>query len=195
MAPDELRVIRVDRDRPPEAAVTDPASVTTDRLTNVAGIAVHYEDSGVRRLSFGSTESSIPAPKLMLCDDHSDTWSHGLDCYASGFHELATWSSVLVSDRGSLMSSCMLTGNIGQSTVRAEWRVYAATPYIELRLDVDWNEQHKLLMLSWPTPSEVMARVDGTMGGCIERPINEREYPLRDWVRLRLKDGRDQAVV
>ncbi len=195
MAPDELRVIRVDRDRPPEALVANPASVNTDRLTNVAGVAVHYEDSGVSRLSFGLTESSIPAPKLMLCDDHSDTWSHGLDCFANGFHELATWSSVLVSDRGSLMSSCMLTGNIGQSTVRAEWRVYAAAPYIELRLAIDWNEQHKLLMLSWPTPSEVIARVDGTMGGCIERPINEREYPLRDWVRMRLKDGRDQAVV
>ena len=130
-------------------------------------------------LRFGRAE--IALPQLQLLEDESDTWSHNLDRYAENAVEVARWQRGQTVDDGPLMASWIQEGTIGQSSLRAEWRVYAGEPFVELRLRVGWNEARRVLKLVWPWAGA--AREDGIPGASIVRPNDGRELPLRDWTR------------
>jgi alpha-mannosidase len=75
-------------------------------------------------------------------------------------------------------------GRIGESRLRAEWRLHANTDYAELLLHVFWEEQRKVLKLTLPLPASAKERTDGIMGGKLVRPNDGRELPLRDWTQV-----------
>ena len=124
----------------------------------------------------------FPAVRLVLIEDKSDTWSHGLDRYGSKPVATVRWRQRETVDRGPLMASEILTGAIGQSRLRAEWRRYVGETFFELRLQVHWLERHKILKLVVPLPVPVRSRVDGILGGQLKRPNDGREMPVRDWL-------------
>ena len=74
------------------------------------------------------------------------------------------------------------TGRVGDSTLWAEWRVYADEPFVELRLRVNWRERRQLLKLMLGLPAGTgETRRDGIPGASLERPNSGRECPVRDW--------------
>jgi len=123
----------------------------------------------------------FPVPRLVLVNDPSDTWSHGLDRYGEKPVASARWERRVVVDRGPLMSSQIQSGIIGRSPLRAEWRRYAGEEFLELRLQVHWSEKHKILKLVVPLPAQPRGRIDGILGGHLGRPNDGRELPVRDW--------------
>jgi alpha-mannosidase len=135
-------------------------------------------DCSVRTLNFRG--GPLPMPVLALIEDNSDTWSHGIDRYAEDALIVSRLDAPSELDRGPLMRSWVGSGTIGRSDWRAEWRVYAGEPFIELRLRVLWREAHRLLKLVWPQ-SNVAERIDGVAGTHLRRPNSGRELPLRDW--------------
>ena len=50
-------------------------------------------------------------------------------------------------------AALLRTGRVGDSTLSAEWRLYAGTPFLELRLTINWRERNKLLNMTLPLPS------------------------------------------
>jgi alpha-mannosidase len=125
-----------------------------------------------------------PVPRLVLAEDTSDTWSHGLDRYGQQPIAAAHWERPVVVDRGPLMSSRIQHGMIGQSRLTAEWRSYAGENFIELRLQVHWLELHKILKLVMPLTATPRHRTDGILGGHLDRANDGRELPLRDWMLI-----------
>jgi alpha-mannosidase len=88
------------------------------------------------------------------------------------------------------------TGRIGDSSLVAQWRLYAGERFHELRLRVGWNERQRLLKLVLPVAEFAPThRTDGIPGGYLPRDLCGRERPLRDWVHLANARGQSLAVL
>ena len=124
---------------------------------------------------------SLPGLRLELIADLTDTWSHGIDRYGDVSAALAEWDSPETLERGPFMASMLRTGRIGDSLLRAEWRVYAGEPFAELTLEVDWRASFQILKLVLPLPDAPAERIDGILGGRLVRPNSGVEAPLLDW--------------
>ena len=127
------------------------------------------------------SEDALPDVRLELIADHTDTWSHGIDRYGENPAALAEWDAPQILERGPLMASLLRSGRIGDSLLRAEWRVYADEPLVELTLDVAWRASSQMLKLTLPLPDAPADRTDGILGGSLVRPNTGAESPLRDW--------------
>jgi alpha-mannosidase len=135
------------------------------------------------------------APELTLYEDLSDTWSHGLARFDGQELERAIWDAPVVADEGPLLAALVQRGRLGKSHLTAEWRVYAGGEALELVLDVDWRASRRLLKLELTPPEPVVGRLDGVLGGPLDRGVEARERPLQDFTLMRLKSGRTLGVV
>lgn len=127
---------------------------------------------------------TLRAPELVLYEDRTDTWSHGIDRFTSPHPQTALWDENPVQSRGPIMTSLRQKGKIGESILRAEWRSYTAKPWVDLCLRIRWNEEFHALKLSWEIPGSIIHREDGIMSGSLNRQPDGRELPVRDWVRV-----------
>ncbi len=182
LAPGELRAIRIVRE-----AVEMPsrARATMARLTAEGGAA--FTDDGMQ-----VAQQLLSLPRLDLIDDDTDNWSHGVDRFPDGPVTSPAWNAPMPVDAGPLMASLLQTGRIGDSTLRAEWRVYADRPFVELRLRVHWRAVKTVLKLTWAQLGDG-PRLDGIPGGWLARPYTGREVPLRDWTRT--EGGRGHTAI
>ncbi|OGV56914.1 MAG: hypothetical protein A2X49_02090 [Lentisphaerae bacterium GWF2_52_8] len=160
-------------------------TVINGAIANSEG--VHFDG---HKIFFGAANLGIE-PLLDLYEDGSDTWSHGMDHYPEGpIVASASWTNPCIVDAGPLMASSILEGRIGESGLKAEWRVYAGEPFCEFILRVHWMERRKLLKLRIQNPRPALSsRLDGTMDTFISRLNNGRELPLRDWTLIEMHEG------
>jgi len=180
LAPSALTTLQIDRSENQAHAPLNFAVLGENgRLSNDTGVT--WTTS---LLSW--TGLSVPAPALHLIDDKTDTWSHGVDRYAEDVTDTARWQEAEVVDKGPLMASAIQHGSIGESRLTAEWRVYAGSNAIELRLQVHWLEKSKVLKLVVPA-NMGPRRTDGILGGNLERSNVGKEAPLRDWTLLEVQ--------
>jgi len=180
--PGELKSIKINKD----ADTISP--IETELVALSQSIGNEYVSCSPAGLVWGD-DFQIAMPHLTLIEDPSDTWSHWIDRYPEGPGETAQWSLPSLIDSGPLMASLMQTGKIGRSTLKAEWRVYAGEPFVELNLNVHWSETNKVLKLVVPFEETVATRTDGILAGHLVRPNNGRECPLRDWTLFELQDA------
>ena len=174
-----LLPLRMDLSQP-RAAIPTQARVEGSRLTNDAGASVEVGPWGATLAGAGLPPVRLA---LQLIEDASDTWSHRLDRYADGPVQEPRWAPPTVIDHGPLMGSLVQQGEIGDSRISAEWRVYAGDDAVELRLEVNWRERLKLLKLVLPLSGEP-ERQDGTPGMGLVRVNDGAERPLHDWSRF-----------
>jgi alpha-mannosidase len=149
------------------------------KLRNNQGVSI--EIGSVWQLSFGRQAPLLPI--LQLIDDPTDTWSHGVNRYGKSIAE-AVWDKPELVESGPLRATLIQAGRIGESRLRAEWRLHANVDYAELLLRVYWSEHHKVLKLTLPLASSPTERTDGILGGALVRPNDGRELPLRDWTQV-----------
>lgn len=185
-------VVRIDKSGA-KPHVKLPAVTTAHAGTIRAGAVAAQLDGSPPALVFG--RQRLPLPHLELLEDLSDTWSHGLDRFAPGPGLAPAWNAPFVEYRGPLVSSLRQEGQVGDSRLEAEWRVYAGEPFVELRLKVLWVERRKVLKLALDLPVAGAARVDGIMGGSLKRLNDGIERPLRDWTLLHLVGHSSLGVV
>ena len=128
-------------------------------------------------------------PILKLVEDKTDTWSHGINAFNGPVLGDAKWSQPELIESGSLLDAWWMDGQIGESKLAAEWRAYHDEPFFELRLQVGWREQQRVLRLEWRPGALTDEREDGVMGTGLRRANDGVECPVRDRVLLPLKDG------
>lgn len=186
LAPGELRALRMQ---------ALPGAPVTESLPAQAGCLDVPGFARVTRSEMVLGELAFALPELRLIADASDTWSHGIDRYAEGGAR-ASWGEPQLTERGPLFSEFTQSGRIGSSDLLRQIRVYADEHMVELRLRVDWNERNRVLKLVLPCGGFVpVKRWDGISGGCLERPLDGPERPLRDWVLLADADDRRLGVL
>jgi len=142
-----------------------------------------------------SDDESVFHARYELIEDSSDTWSHGLDRYASSGFVTPVWSAAMEADRGPLSAAIVRSSALGHSEVREDWRVFAGEKFADLRLRILWCEKGKILKLAIPLPHAVIRRTDGIMGESLVRQADGAERPVRDWILLELEGGMRIGVV
>ena len=175
-----LLPLRIDISQPP-TPVTPRVQAGDSSLSNDAGAGVELSDSGAKLLH---DDQMIFQIALHLIPDASDTWSHNIDRYAEGPVTVPIWDAPETIHDGALMAALLQEGCLGDSRLRAEWRVHAGEPYIDLLLSVHWRERKHILKLVLPLSGET-ARVDGTPGMSLSRFNDGREVPLHDFSALK----------
>lgn len=189
----ETRVLRIKRPAPPARIAPRVKVIGSETLSSAAGMKIR--DGRIEWTPLNSAQSIVQPVLLHSIRDMSDTWSHDLYEYGEDAADTAVWRDPVVVERGPLMASMSSEGCIGDSTLRAEWRLYADEPYAELLLRVHWRERFRVLKMVMPFESATGTRVDGIMGSSIVRPNDGREWPLRDWTLLDGPDGRKLGIV
>ena len=132
-----------------------------------------------------ATQLLAGAVRPVVVVDDSDTWSHGVDRY-SGDEEEGHLLSVDVVETGPVRATVRSVWSFGggRTTVAQEVSLYEGEASVEVRLDVDWHEAHRVLKFVVPVALGVPASVAGAAYGSIERPCSGHEEPMVHWVDL-----------
>jgi alpha-mannosidase len=166
----------------PVSKLKSPFTILRTGIRSNNGFAIARLDTYDPRLVLAGRSTFLP--HLELLDDPTDTWSHEVDRYTETAGRQPRWSAHVVLDRGPILASVLRRGQLGKSIIQEHWRIFAGEPFVELFLRVGWLETHKILKLVWPMNSRINGRIDGVMGGWINRALDGAERPLRDFTCL-----------
>jgi alpha-mannosidase len=100
-------------------------------------------------------------------------------------------------EQGPLCCRLLWRGRCGSSSLRLDVQLRAASPWLELTLQVDWRQCHELLRLEIPLAQPAVRLAADTAGGVLERParpVTAREQarwevPVISWVASQPASG------
>lgn len=122
-----------------------------------------------------------PAAIPVVIDDPSDTWSHGIlrfDCELDIPKQVSLCS---ISD-GPVRKTILLTHQFGKSEVRQYFSLYPELAWIEVKVQVDWHERHRMLKLRFPVNIQGDAATYEIPYGHIQRAADGEEEPMQNWL-------------
>jgi len=165
--------------------------VDTERLGN-GKIALDLSEAIEEEVA---SASEVWYASPIVVEDDSDTWGHGLSAFS---HDGIAFKDRIVEviERGPLRAGVRVTSRFGNSHLEEEFYVTEGSPVVEVRVFLDWHEQHKILRLRYPHGCvDPVARYEIPYT-CIERPIGPNEWPGQSWVDVSERDGtRGLAVI
>ncbi|MGA0021107.1 MAG: alpha-mannosidase [Vulcanococcus sp.] len=161
---------------------------------------------GLEQLWGADGAPQLAAP-LAWCrwKDHGEFWDAWDLAGDYRQHPLALqWQSGPdVAEQGPLCTRLVWRGHCGGSRLRLDVQLRAASPWLELTLQVDWCQRHELLRLELPLAQRACRYAADTPGGVIERPaeaVNPREQarwevPAISWLASQGGAGGGLAVL
>ena len=131
------------------------------------------------------TELLAGGVRPVLVSDDSDTWSHGIARY-DGPEEAGRLLSVEAVERGPVRATVRSVWSFGdgRTTVAQDVSLLAGSGGAEVRLDVDWHEEHRVLKLVVPLALDQPSSTAGAPYGSVGRPCSGHEEPMVHWVDL-----------
>ncbi len=121
---------------------------------------------------------------LVVLNDESDTWSHGVDGYHDEAGRFEPDGAPEVVETGPVRAGVGLRGRWGSSEAELTVYLYDGIPRIDLCLFVDWHERHKMLKLAVPTALADATATFEVPYGAITRPATGDEEPMQRWLDL-----------
>jgi alpha-mannosidase len=143
--------------------------------------------------STGADLAAAAAKHAVVIDDPSDTWGHEVKAYDREIGEFEC-VSVRLLETGPVRAMLRVESRYGSSTLREDYVLGADTPYVDVRVALDWREQLKLLKLRYPTSVDTEKATFETPYGHLERPAGGDEEPGQSWVDVS-GGGRGLTVV
>jgi alpha-mannosidase len=175
----------------------DALAATDTRLENEHVLLELDSSTGrIAKLVVKSTGADLAAPgakHAVVIDDKSDTWGHGVTAYDQEIGEFECVSVKLL-EAGPVRAMLRVESRYGSSTLREDYVLGASSPYVDVRVALDWHEQLKLLKLRYPTSIETETATYEAPYGHVERATNGHEEPGQSWVDVS-GDGRGLTVV
>jgi alpha-mannosidase len=120
---------------------------------------------------------------LVVVEDTSDTWAHGVDSFREVVGRPAVQSTQVLED-GPVVQAVRQKGCWRNSLIVLDvvtWRHVAA---VELRLKVNWQEARQILKLEVPTALRDVRTFARTPGSVTERVPDGGEEPCQDWLAV-----------
>ncbi len=154
-------------------------------------LAIDSNSGVVRRLLDKNTSRewiSSEGIHAVVVDDASDTWSHGIERYDA---EERPWDceSVEITEQGPLRATVRSQFRFEGSTLAQEVSLYRGQPFVEINVDVDWHERHRLLKLKIPLALADPVCAAGAPYGYAERSVTGHEEPMVHWVDVSERSG------
>jgi len=139
---------------------------------------------GLTSLKTSDGREMLSAPAgLVVLEDTSDTWGHGVTEYRGVIGRPALTGSRVIED-GPLLRTVRQKGRWGSSEIVLDVTCWRLLDAVELRLRVNWQERSKILKLEIPTLLEGVRHFAKAPGGAAEREPNGEEEPCQDWVAV-----------
>jgi alpha-mannosidase len=166
------------------------------RLASGPGTAATI-DNGALRVTFGRGAEWIKSLKdvenglevgegafcsLVVLGDPSDTWSHGVDRFRDEIGRFEVVGEPTVVEWGPLRWTVRLEGAWGDSRAWQEFSLSRGRRQLDVRLEVDWHERHRMLKLALPTRVREGEATYEIPYGAIVRPATGDEEPAQRWV-------------
>lgn len=153
-----------------------PAPPPPFRLsTEVAGLESWTTKKGVEILS---------APLgLVVVEDESDTWAHGVDSFEKELGRPVLVESVVV-ETGPLRTVHRQKATWGRSDIWVDFIHDVATDSVRLHFRINWQERRQILKLDLPTALAKPRVHCRCAGGVSTRRFSGDEQPMQDWVAL-----------
>ncbi|MEK3910142.1 alpha-mannosidase [Paenibacillus sp. FSL H7-0331] len=138
------------------------------------------------------------AVPIVIDEHHSDTWGHHLVQYRDEIGRFGD-AQIKVLEQGPLRVTLRVTSYYNNSVLRQDISLGHHSSDIQVRVQLDWREKHKMLKLSFPIHVEQPQSVSEIPYGFIERPTNGNEVPGQQWVDVyglapNTADGEEQQV-
>jgi alpha-mannosidase len=175
-----MRVLRIAR--APQSAAKQPRPFSRLRVSADGTLAARHQGE------------PLALPRIILREENSDTWAHGIDRFSGAVLGGVKWDAVTRLESGPLAEIWQTRGAIGQSPLCAEWRFYPDAAFHDVRLTVDWREEHRALQMVFRQPRAIETFFRGIPGGVLERAADGVERPVRDFIAL-VAPNRRFAVV
>lgn len=131
----------------------------------------------------GAVVINAPACVPVVIDDPSDTWAHGwlrFEDEAGRFGD----ARFTVVESGPARATLRVEQRWGASTVTQEFSLPREGRRIDIRLTIDWHEQHKMLKYSVPAALAGASLTSEVPGGTLARRNEGEEDPCYRWVDL-----------
>ncbi len=200
----DARLITVDGESIPTQRIESSGKIGNDRARFLAKVSVPafgWNAFGIERVAqtIAETEDDVKLPfqylPAVIVHDDSDTWGHGLTSftdYEEPFHVDGTETI----ERGPIRKGIRIKSSGGASRMEEEIFIEKDNPVIELRIFLDWREQHRMLKLRFRHGcADPVARYEIPYAW-VERPIGPNEWPGQSWVDVSERDGsRGFAIV
>src|SRR5262249_28992038 len=95
-----------------------------------------------------------------------------------------TATRVRLVERGPVQATIRVESAYGASKLAQEFTLYRGLAQVEVRVTVDWREQFKALLLSFPVDLLFFKATYEIPYGHIERPADGEEEPGQSWLDL-----------
>ncbi|MEW6752116.1 MAG: glycoside hydrolase family 38 C-terminal domain-containing protein [Candidatus Latescibacterota bacterium] len=128
----------------------------------------------------------------LVCEDHSDTWSHGVAAYPKVIGRFARVEAQVV-ERGPVRGSLRVRYAWGDSLLALEFLLGAGEGFVTVRGRVNWRQQWQVLKLAMPVTFRADSWTAEAPYGLAVRPTSGEEEPVQQWVDLS-RGGRGLAV-
>jgi alpha-mannosidase len=137
----------------------------------------------LRDLRSGGEVFLGPAARPVVIEDLSDTWGHNVFTFN---HEIGCFSDpkITLAEHGPVKSVLRVESTWGASRLVQEFSLCRAMEQVDVRVRVDWREEHKLLKLRFPLNLNFMKATHEIPYGTTERFANGEEEPIQTWVDL-----------
>lgn len=166
------RVFSEESGTPPPAPTYKSSALVAE---NAFGLSSLKTDEGTELLS-----SPL---ELVVIDDPSDTWAHGINRFRNEIGRPTFVSSQVVED-GPVLRVTRQRLRWRQSEISVDISQFPQLNVVKLHFVIDWRERQQILKLGVPT-ALASAKVSAMVPGAIEsRPTSGDEEPYQDWVAL-----------
>ena len=122
-----------------------------------------------------------PANAGVVIEDLSDTWSHEVISFRNEIGRFGG-AKIKIEENGPVRACLSIETHYGDSTLIQRLLIYRDINIIECRMTVNWQEQAKMLKLSFPLKLQNPVPTYDIAYGSIVRKCNGEEEPGQQWV-------------
>ena len=144
---------------------------------------------GVTRVRDGTSLLSEEGLRIVVQQDSSDTWSHGIDGFRETIAGCFQVTDTQVEEEGPIRALLRVRARFDASNLDLWAALYRDDPRIDLRLLFDWHQSLQISKLCVHLPRTIIARSDGIPGSTLLRPQNGQEFPIHDVTSINTEDG------
>lgn len=173
---------------PPESKQQEATIKATDYSMENEWLRLEFDPKTGHIVSLHDKQHDIevmggPGARGVIVQDDSDTWSHEVLHFNKRIGEFMGVEVKRI-EHGPVRSTIRVIGTYNQSKLIQEFTMYKTVRKIDVKVTVDWREQHKMLKLAFPVKFGFTRQTYEIPFGFKEREFNGEEEPGLSWVDI-----------